>query len=70
MGGGFTLFQGGERHLVRFRTATFYFNPTDQDQTLPLSTMKVAAHSVVFALQTAKGTYVTGNGKLDQEPTP
>jgi hypothetical protein len=69
-GGGFKLFQGGEAHLVKFRTATFYFNPTGQDQPLPLSTMKVAAHSVLFALQTAKGTYVTGNGKLDQEPTP
>jgi hypothetical protein len=69
-GGGFRLFQGGEPHLVKFRTATFYFNPTDRDQILPLSTTKVAAHSVLFALQTAKGTYVTGNGKLDQEPAP
>jgi hypothetical protein len=34
---------------------------------LPLSTTKIAAHSVIFAVQTAKGTYITGNGKLDQE---
>ncbi|HLY03889.1 MAG TPA: hypothetical protein VKR56_15495 [Candidatus Cybelea sp.] len=69
-GGAFTLFQGGEMHAVKFKSATFYFNLTDQDQTMPLSTMKVAAHSVVFVMQTAKGTYVTGDGKLDQEPTP
>ncbi len=69
-GGAFTLVQGGEPHAVKFKSATFYFNLTDQDQPMPLSTMKVAAHSVVFVMQTAKGTYVTGNGKLDQEPTP
>jgi hypothetical protein len=68
-GGGFSLLQDGKRHTVPFRTATFYFNLTDQDQPLPLSTTKIAAHSVLFAVQTAKGTYVTGNGKLDQEPT-
>ena len=68
MGGGFSLLQDGKRHNVPFKTATFYFNLTDQDQSLPLSTTKVPAHSVIFAVQTAKGTYITGNGKLDQEP--
>jgi hypothetical protein len=68
MGGGFSLLQDGKRHNVPFKTATFYFNLTDQDQLLPLSTTKVPAHSVIFAVQTAKGTYITGNGKLDQEP--
>lgn len=67
MGGGFSLLQDGKRHTIAFKTATFYFNPTDQDQQLPLSTTKVAAHGVLFAVQTAKGMYVTGNGKLDQE---
>jgi hypothetical protein len=67
MGGGFSLLQDGKRHHVPFKTATFYFNLTDQDQLLPLSTTKIAAHSVIFAVQTAKGTYITGNGKLDQE---
>ncbi len=68
MGGGFSLLQDGKRHTVAFKTATFYFNLTDQDQLLPLSTTRIAAHSVTFAVQTAKGTYITGNGKLDQEP--
>jgi hypothetical protein len=69
MGGGFSLLQDGKKHNVPFKTATFYFNLTDQDQLLPLSTTKVPAHSVIFAVQTAKGTYITGNGKLDQEPS-
>lgn len=68
MGGGFSLAQEGQKHIVPFKTATFYFNPTDQDQQLPLSTTKIGPHSVIFAVQTAKGTYVTGNGKLDEGP--
>ncbi|MGA8797982.1 MAG: hypothetical protein WB526_13080 [Candidatus Cybelea sp.] len=66
-GGRFSFLRDGERHTVAFKTATFYFNLTDQDQVLPLSTTKIAPHSVIFAVQTAKGTYITGNGKLDQE---
>jgi hypothetical protein len=68
-GGGFSLLQDAKRHTVAFKTATFYFNLTNQDQPLPLSTAKIFAHSVIFAVQTAKGTFITGNGKLDQEPT-
>jgi hypothetical protein len=67
-GGGFSLLLGGQKHIVPFKSATFYFNPTDQDQPLPLSTAKVAPHSVLFAITTAKGTDITGSGKLDQEP--
>jgi hypothetical protein len=67
-GGAFTLYQNGAKYPVRFRTATFYFNLTDEGQAMPLSTEKIAAHSVIFAIQTAKGTYITGSGKLDQEP--
>lgn len=67
-GGGFSLVQDRKSHNIPFKTATFYFNLTDQDQTLPLSTTKIAAHSVLFAVQTAKGTYITGKGRLDEEP--
>jgi hypothetical protein len=69
MGGRFSLLQDAKRYTVTFKTATFYFNLTDQDQPLPLSTAKISAHSVIFAVQTAKGTFITGNGKLDQELT-
>jgi hypothetical protein len=68
-GGGFSLLQAGKRHTIAFKMATFYFNLTDQVQPLPLSTTKIPAHSVLFAVQTAKGTDITGSGKLDQEPT-
>ena len=68
-GGGFSLLQDGQKRVVPFKSATFYFNATDQDQQLPLSTTKIGAHSVIFSVQTAKGTYVTGNGKLDGGPT-
>jgi hypothetical protein len=68
-GGGMSLKQDGVNHVIPFRSATFYFNLTDQDQALPLSTLKVAPHSVVFAARTIKDTYITGNGKLDQEPS-
>lgn len=67
-GGGFSLVQDGQKHIVPFRSATFYFNRTDGDQALPLSTAKIGARSVIFAVQTAKGTYITGNGKLDGGP--
>lgn len=68
-GGGMSLKQDGVNHVIPFRTATFYFNLTDQDQSLPLSTLKVAPHSVVFAARTVKDTYITGTGKLDLEPS-
>src|SRR5215472_16519572 len=64
-GGKMSLQQDGSMNQIPFKRATFYFNLTDQDQMLPLSTMKVAPHSVVFAAQTAKGTFITGDGRLD-----
>jgi hypothetical protein len=68
MGGGFTFLHEGVQHTIKFKSATFYFNPTAQDQSLPMSTTKIAPQSVIFAIQTAKGTEITGDGKLDQEP--
>ena len=62
-----TLVQDGVRQEVAVDHATFYFNLTDQDQNLPLSTIKLAPHSVVFSMKTAHGTYVTGSGKIDKE---
>jgi hypothetical protein len=67
-GGKMSLQQDGATNNIPFKHATFYFNLTDQDQTLPLSTMKIGQHSVMFAAQTAKGTFITGEGRLDKEP--
>lgn len=67
-GGKMSLQQDGTTNNIPFKHATFYFNLTSQDQTLPLSTVKLGPHSVMFAAQTAKGTFITGNGRLDKEP--
>lgn len=66
-GGTISLHEDGT-HPIPFRSATFYFNLTDQDQQLPLSSAKIGPHSVLFAAHTKKGTYITGSGTLDQEP--
>lgn len=66
-GGGLSLQQSGASRVIPFTSATFYFNLTDSDQMLPHSTMKLGPHSVIFAARTAKGTYITGNGRLDGE---
>ena len=65
MGGNIVFMQDGRQHKITGTSSTFYVNSTDQDLTLPSSTTKIAAHSVVFAMETAKGTDVTGSGKLD-----
>jgi hypothetical protein len=67
-GGKMSLQQNGTTNNIPFKRATFYFNLTDQDRTLPLSTMKLGPHSVMFAAQTDKGTFITGDGRLDKEP--
>jgi hypothetical protein len=69
-GGGFSLLQDGKRHTVPFKAATFYVNPTGENQPLPHSTSMIPSRSVDFVIQTAKGTHITGGGKLDQEPAP
>lgn len=66
-GGSISLREDGT-HAIPFRSATFYFNMTDQEQQLPLSTVKVGPHSVIFVAHTKKGTFLTGSGTLDQEP--
>jgi hypothetical protein len=69
-GGNFALLQDGKKRAIAGKASTFYVNSTNRDLTLPLSTAKIAAHSVVFALETAKGTDVTGSGKLDSTESP
>jgi hypothetical protein len=75
-GGEMSLQQRGRVQAIRFTAAKFYFNLTDQEQSSDslgslLSACgcevvsKVGPHTVVFAIQTAKGTHITGNGKLD-----
>jgi hypothetical protein len=57
--------ENGVTHVIPFVNATFYFNLTDGDLMLPLSTVKLAPNSVLFSAKTDKGTYITGSGTLD-----
>ena len=57
--------EDGTMHVIPFVNATFYFNLTDADVMLPLSTIKIAPNSVIFSAKTAKGTYITGSGTID-----
>lgn len=68
-GGAMSLRQAGATREIPFKSATFYFNLTGNELTLPLSTTKLGAHSVVFAARTDKGTYITGSGRLDEVPS-
>jgi len=75
-GGGMSLQQRGKTQVIPFKAAKFYFNLTDQEQSSDSAAgvlsaagcqlmSKVAPHTVAFALLTAKGTHITGTGKLD-----
>jgi hypothetical protein len=64
-GGGFSLRQEGKTYVIPFKSATFYFNLSEQEQASPLAAVR--PHSVVFDIVTRKGTHITGNGKLDEE---
>jgi hypothetical protein len=57
--------EDGTMNVIPFVNATFYFNLTDADVMLPLSTIKIAPNSVIFAAKTIKGTYITGSGTID-----
>ena len=63
---GATLVQGGDVSPIKIVSGTVYVNNTDNGEALPLSTMHVPAHSVVMALKTEKGTYITMNGSIDK----
>jgi hypothetical protein len=62
-GGGFALHQEGKTYTIPFKSATFYFNLSDQEQASPLAAVR--PHSVVFDITTRKGTHITGTGRLD-----
>jgi hypothetical protein len=61
-----TLVQSGKTSPLDFKTGTLYVNLTDDPQSLVMSTMKVAPHSVLLSFTTKKGTYVSLTGRLDK----
>jgi len=65
--------RNGKDYAIPFKAAKFYLNSTDQEQ--PSDALagvlasvgcqvvsKVAPHTIVFAVLTKAGTYITGNG--------
>jgi hypothetical protein len=63
---GATLVQGGSVNPIKIVRGTVYANLTDDAHQLALSTMQVPAHSIMMALKTGRGTYVTLSGTIDK----
>ena len=60
------LVQSGETTPLDFQSGTVYLNDTDDYQPMPLTTAKVAPHSMVLSFTTKKGTYVSVLGRIDK----
>ena len=63
---GATLVQSGSVTPIHITQGTVYANLTDETQQLSLSTTHIPAHSIMMALTTQKGTYVTLSGTIDK----
>jgi hypothetical protein len=60
------LVQDGESQALNLRSGTIYLNTTDAPQQLTLSSAKIPANSVLVALTTKSGTFVTVRGQIDE----
>lgn len=60
------LVQEGESNALNLRTGTMYLNYTGSAQPLSRSSAKVPANSIVLAISTRNGTYITVNGQIDE----
>ncbi len=63
---GATLIQGGSVNPIHITQGTVYANLTGETQQLALSTMHIPARSIMMAITTQKGTYVTLSGTIDK----
>jgi hypothetical protein len=61
-----TLHQFGRDHKIALDHGTVYLNLTGSDQPLPLSSKHIAANSLLILMKTARGTYVSVRGTLDE----
>jgi hypothetical protein len=61
-----TLVQNGVVSPLDFQSGTAYYNPTEQTQDLPLSSVRIPHRGLVMAFQTKRGTYVSVTGTLDK----
>jgi hypothetical protein len=60
------LVQAGKSSPLDLKTGTVYANSTGDAQSLPFSTTKVPAHSIMLSFTTQHGTYVALRGQIDQ----
>jgi hypothetical protein len=60
------LVQAGKTSALDLKHGTIYVNSTDDSQSLPLSTTKVPAHSILLSFSTDRGTYVSLSGRIDK----
>jgi hypothetical protein len=61
-----TLHQHGQNHVIALDRGTVYVNLTGKPQSLRRSSQQLPPHNVLVALHTARGTYVSVSGVLDE----
>ena len=60
------LVQEGESNALNLKNGTIYLNYTDSDQPMSRSTSKLPARSVLLALTTKNGTFISLRGRIDE----
>jgi len=60
------LIQNGESNALNLKSGTIYLNYTDAPQQMSHSTSKLPADSVMLAMTTRNGTFITLRGTLDE----
>lgn len=61
-----TLHQHGKTHVIAVEHGTVYLNLSTAAQQLPHSGQQLASQSVLVAFRTARGTFVSVRGQLDE----
>jgi hypothetical protein len=64
------LDRDGKEYPLRFASATLYLNLTPSEQPLSFSSRRLSPSSMLLAIRTNKGTYLSGSGHLDTGGTP
>ncbi len=60
------LVQSGSTKPLDLKAGTIYVNTTDDYQPMPMTTAKIAPHSLWISFTTYKGTYCSLKGRIDE----
>ena len=60
-----TLEQGGATKPINISSGTIYVNPTDDTQTLSLSSTQLPPHGILLIIRTKIDTYISMSGQID-----